>query len=66
MKRIYCKAPKAVKMDDDGWPYFPIPGTITVHEEVYEPTETGLLDAEGDAIVSYFVKDPIGFVWHEE
>lgn len=56
---------KARKMEDDF--YFPLlTSTITVYEEFMEPTATGLLDKDGREIVSFYSKEPIGFIHHPE
>ena len=58
MPRYYTRAfrPRA----DDGWSNdIPRPSTLDVPE--HEPTNTGLLDARGDAI--WRAPNPMGFLW---
>ena len=63
MNKVYAKKSQ---IKADFWLDFPIPSTITVFEDVYEPMETGILDPDGEPIVSYYVKEPIGFIHWEE
>lgn len=48
--------------EDIDFMMFPMPTTITVHEEASEPSPTGLLDMNGNEIYSFSQKEPIGFV----
>ena len=65
MNKRYMKARNFIRADDD-WGWIPVPGTITVHEDVYEPYDTGLLDSDGDALIAYPEPKKIGFLHWEE
>jgi len=69
------RLPMKIRYVTKGWDAEPIYQTIypspnlpsiTVYDSEFTPSDTGLVDADGNSILRVVEKQPIGFVWYEQ